>query len=151
MKIWRKINTLADQSIFQHDIENLQNWSIYNKIKFHPSKCKLLRSTLKKYPIITNYTLGTSLLDAPENERDLGVIMHPKLIYNKHHLAILAKASQKLGLIKRNCSITKCKKARKTLYLSLVRSLFEHCSQVWRPTTATQIQKFERLQKRAIK
>ncbi len=56
-----------------------------------------------------------------------------------------------MGLIKRNCSITTSKKARKTLYLSLVRSLFEHCSQVWRPTTATQIQKFERLQKRAVK
>ncbi len=77
--------------------------------------------------------------------------MHPKLLYNKHHLSILAKASQKLGLIKRNCSITTCRKSRKTLYLSLVRSLFEHCSQIWRPTTATQIQKFERLQKRAVK
>ncbi len=77
--------------------------------------------------------------------------MHPKLLYNKHHLAILAKASQKLGLIKRNCSITTCKNARKTLYISLVQSLFEHCSQIWRPTTATQIQKFENLQKRAVK
>ncbi len=151
MKIWRKIDTQTEQSLFQQDIENLQNWSIDNKIKFHPSKCKLLRSTLKRDLIITNYNLGTSQLEAPGNERDLGVIMHPKLIYNKHHLAILAKASQKLGLIKRNCSITTCRKGRKTLYLSLVRSLFEHCSQVWRPTTATQIQKFERLQKRAVK
>ncbi len=109
-----------------------------------------MRSTLKRNPIITNYNLGTSQLEAPDNERDLGVIMHPKLLYNKHHLNILAKASQKLGLIKRNCSLTTCRKARKTLYLSLVRSLFEHCSQVWRPTTTTQIQKFERLQKRAI-
>ena len=101
MKIWRKIDTLSDQKIFQQDIENLLNWSINNKIKFHPSKCKLLRSTLKRNPIITNYNLGTLQLEAPDNERDLGVIMHPKLLYNKHHLAVLAKASQKLGLIKR--------------------------------------------------
>ncbi len=47
--------------------------------------------------------------------------------------------------------MTTCSKSRKTLYLSLVRSLFEHCSQVWRPTTITQIQKFERIQKRAVK
>ncbi len=48
MKIWRKIDKVSEQSIFQQDIENLLNWSTDNKIKFHPSKCKLLRSTLKK-------------------------------------------------------------------------------------------------------
>ena len=40
---------------------------------------------------------------------------------------------------------------RRALYLALVRSQFEHCSVIWRPTGKTLLQKFENLQKRAIK
>ena len=42
-------------------------------------------------------------------------------------------------------------KRRRALYLTLVRSQFEHCSQVWRPTNKTMIEKFESFQKRCIK
>ena len=38
-----------------------------------------------------------------------------------------------------------------TLYLSLIRSQFEHCSPVWRPTGKTMLDKLENLQKRCIK
>ena len=151
MKIWRKIDSIDDQRCLQNDIDSLYHWSVSNKIKFHPSKCKVIRSTLRLHPTLTNYSLNNVPLEVSENERDLGVIMHPKLLYNKHHQGILAKASQKLGLVKRNCSITLCPKSRKTLYLTLVRSLFEHCSQVWRPMKSTHILKFENTQKRAVK
>ena len=37
------------------------------------------------------------------------------------------------------------------LYLTLVRSNFEHCSTIWRPVNIVDLRKFEALQKRAIK
>ena len=37
------------------------------------------------------------------------------------------------------------------LYLTLVRSNFEHCSTIWHPVNVVDIRKFEALQKRAIK
>ena len=40
---------------------------------------------------------------------------------------------------------------RRVLYLTLVRSQFEHCSIIWRPLTKTKTNKLENLQKRAIK
>ena len=151
MKIWRKVDTLADQYNLQTDINRLCQWSINNKMRFHPSKCKVLKSTLKTHIIPTVYTMDNTELVISESERDLGVIMHTKLLYNRHHKSILGKASQKLGLVKRNCSIVECHKSRKVLYLSLIRSLFEHCSTIWRPMTPTQLHKFERIQKRAVK
>ena len=54
-------------------------------------------------------------------------------------------------MVKRNCSITNNISSRKVLCLSLVRSLYEHCSPIWRPMNPTQTNKFERIQKRAIK
>ena len=120
-------------------------------MNFYPSKCKVLRSTLKSNFIPTNYEMANNILEISEYERDLGVLIHPKLIYKKHQQCIIAKSSQKLGLVKRNCPITSCHKSRKVLYLSLVRSLFEHCSPIWRPTSTSQIVKFEKIQKRSIK
>ena len=40
---------------------------------------------------------------------------------------------------------------RRVLYLTLVRSLFEHCPMVWRPASKATVEKLESLQKRAIK
>ena len=40
---------------------------------------------------------------------------------------------------------------RRVLYLTLVRSQFEHCSQIWRPCYETMILKFENFQKKCIK
>ena len=40
---------------------------------------------------------------------------------------------------------------RRVLYLSLVRSQFEHCSPIWRPNNETLTRKFENFQKNCIK
>ena len=56
-----------------------------------------------------------------------------------------------LGLIKRTCDFTNNSMQRRALYLSLVRSQFEHCSIIWRPHTITLENKIEALQKRSIK
>ena len=56
-----------------------------------------------------------------------------------------------LGLTKRTCHFVTNYNCKRTLYLTLVRSLFEHCVTVWRPTETANIDKFERLQKNAVK
>ena len=46
-KIWREINRDVDQIELQKDIDGLYQWSIENKMKFHPDKCKVLAVTNK--------------------------------------------------------------------------------------------------------
>ena len=53
--------------------------------------------------------------------------------------------------MRRTCHFVKNPKKRRTLYLTLIRSLFEHCSVVWTPTTQKSILAFESLQKRCVK
>ena len=45
LKIWREIRCQNDS--LQVDIDNLEAWSTANNMKFHPSKCKVIRSTCK--------------------------------------------------------------------------------------------------------
>ena len=63
------------------------------------------------------------------------------------HNQIINKASQMLGLTKRTCHFVVSNHRKRSLSLAMVRSQFEHGSIIWRPVTATQISKFEAIQK----
>ena len=89
-KIWRKINSEEDQKILQRDIDSLQAWSVTNKMKFHPKKCKALSVTIckKSYYILPfdrfAYCLDGIYLDYVETEKDLGVHVTSKLNFKEH-------------------------------------------------------------------
>ena len=120
-------------------------------MNFHPKKCKVLRTTLKHKPSLFDYTLHNDVLEFCEFEKDLGVYITQKLSWTKNCQELVSKANQRLGLLKRSCSFTKNPKKRRTLYLAMVRSIFEHCSPIWSHATAVSIDKIEAVQKRGIK
>ena len=97
------------------------------------------------------YKLGDTELEYVQEEKDLGVIVSSNFIWDRQVDALLSKASSRLGLLKRTIHFIRCQKQRRAFYLAIVRSQFEHCSQVWRPSSETQINKLERIQRRAVK
>ena len=54
-------------------------------------------------------------------------------------------------MLRRNCYFVNNNKRARLLYITLVRSIFEGCSTIWRPTNVTLSKKIEGIQKRAIK
>ena len=151
-KIWRKIITPMDYLTLQADIDYLNDWAIKNDMKFHLTKCKVLPISLRPpIPPLFTYNLGNSPLEYADIEKDLGVYITPRLTWNSHCDRIYSKACQKLGIVRRNGHIVTDHKCRRALYLSLVRSQFENCSIIWRPTSKSLTDKLESLQKRAIK
>jgi hypothetical protein len=77
--------------------------------------------------------------------------MNSSLNFNEQAESLYAKANQKFGMLKRNCHFVKDVNKWRALYFTLVRSIFEHCPIVWRPSSSTVIAKLESLQKRALK
>ena len=156
-KIWRNMNSYQDCIILQNDINSLNEWCILNKMNFYPDKCKVLSISHKKVSWIdilpfSKFPYAISLiLDYVDNERDLGILVNETLSWDLQHNKLITKASQLLGLTKRTCHFVNNKNCRRSLYLALVRSQFEHCSPIWRPCSAIQIEKFEKIQKNAIK
>ena len=53
--------------------------------------------------------------------------------------------------LRRTCHFVNDVRRRRVLYLTLVRSQFEHCSPIWRPTGKTNLDKFESFQKKCLK
>ena len=87
------------------------------------------------------------MLEYADSERDLGVDITCSFNFNEHCERIISKASQKLGLLRRTCNFVNDTNRRRVLYLTLVRSQFEHCCQIWHPSNKTVVEKIERLQK----
>ena len=97
------------------------------------------------------YYLGKFQLKSVALEKDLGVDMTPKLNWEHQVTRLCSQASQKLGLLRRSCFFVNDANRARNLYITLVRSLFEHCATIWRPTTDNLISKIEGIQKRGIK
>ena len=156
-KVWREINWSSDHTILQNDIDNLFNWSINNKMSFHPSKCKVLSITLQRN-ILDNlpfnihlYELNHKVIDYVMSQIDLGVEINFKLLWGSHCQSLVNKANSNLGLLKRTCHFTTNRRQKRAFYLAIVRSIFEHCSVIWAPQNKSLIEKFEVIQKRGVK
>ena len=125
-------------------------------MKFHPQKCKILSITHKLYKNIPPfdrfpYCIGDDILDYCSLEKDLGIIINVKLNFNQHCSEVLSTATNKFNILRRTCHFIKNKKKKRTLYLTLVRSIFEHGSVIWAPSVQTTLDNFEALQKRCVK
>ncbi len=157
-KIWRSIRAENDNCCLQKDIDYLHDWSIRNKMKFHPDKCKVLTVTDRSPSLLSVlpftqfvYSLGDTFLEYVDCEKDLGVMVTSDLSWAEQCQKVLSKANQQLGLTRRTCNIVQDQARRRVLYLALVRSQFEHCSIIWRPQNKTLTNKLENLQRRAVK
>ena len=151
-KLFREIQCHNDSEILQGDIAVLNNWALGNKMKFHPDKCKVLTVTLQRSsePKFV-YKLGQTPLQYVQSEKDLGVSITSNLCWTRHCNDLCSKAKRNLGLVRRTCSFVKNTRQRRSLYLAMIRSQFEHCSSVWAASSQTMLETLESIQKRCIK
>ena len=122
-------------------------------MNFHPKKCKVLSVNLKPSPLSMlpfttyHYNLGEDILEYAVTERDLGVDITSNFTFAEHSIRLISKANQKYGLLRRTCHFVSDIKRKRILYLTLVRSQFEHCSQILCPNNKTLIEKFKKFRK----
>ena len=150
-KLYRNITSVSDWERLQQALTNLDAWSRDCNIKFNASKCKVLTVTRKKSPVSYDYYLGPEKLLRVQEEKDLGVIISSKLLWESHIHAIIAKANKLLGLLKRTCPLLTDTKVRRTLYLSLVKSQLCFATEIWSPAHSSLKAKVERVQRRATR
>ena len=127
-------------------------------MKFHPSKCKVLMVSRFNPPLVDIlpciqffYYLGNSFLNYTESEKDLGIFMNRTLNFTEHINYLYSRANQRFGKLKRTFHFVESADKIRVFYLTMVRSLFEHCPDVWRPSAESSINRFESIQKKAIK
>ena len=126
---------------------------------FHPNKCKILSVNTRRSTIILSelpffqfyYSLNGVMIDYVTQHMDLGVIITSDLSWSSHCEYIAKSMTSKFNLIRRTCYFLNKSPLKRSLYLSMVRSLVEHCNSVWCSIGKTQLVSLERIQKRAVK
>ena len=147
-KLCKGIPYVTDSTLLQHDLHNLQVWSLENHLQFNISKCVSL-SINRKFN--TTYTIDSQPLPQLDSHRDLGVLLSTDLTWSTHLDNISSKAYKILGFLR--CTFMNCYNtdAKKQLYIMLVRSHLLYCSQLWNPCLIKDIINMERIQRRSTK
>ena len=144
------ISTNGGCSNLQKDIYAISGWSKQWRLGFNVKKFVHLCFS-KNQEDIHSYHVEGSIIPTKNSHRDLGVIISANLDWKDHYQHLTASAYRMLGLLRRHFSIKNSVEAKKTLYISIIRSRLTYCSPLWRPDLITYINQLENVQRRATK
>ena len=152
-KLYRRITSVQDCEILQHNINCLFNWSVNWQLRFHPDKCQVLRLG-NSYPdfnyTMSNYQGTNQELNFTSQEKDLGVIIDKDLCFKEHVSSVVNKANSILGLIRRTFRYLDSGTLL-LLYKAMVRPVLEYGLPAWTTFFKREADSIEAVQRRATK
>ena len=73
--MYRVIGTLEDLSTSQSDIDKISDWCKMNKMRINSKKCKIMRITRKKSPLVGEYNIEGQPLESVDVYQDLDYLL----------------------------------------------------------------------------
>ena len=150
-KLYNAIKSSHDCDHLQQALSYADDWSKQSNIDFNVSKCKVLTISRRKSQIESKYRLESTELMRVDSEVDLEVTVTSKLSWNQQIILTVSKANKMLRLLRRTCPLLTNRDARRTLYLSLVKSQMCYATEIWSPSRSTFKINLERIQRRATR
>ena len=151
-KILSVVNNHLERDILQNDIDNTTNWTNENCLTLNGDKCKIIHygssNNNFEYNLIINN--NHTILKSDRHEKDVGIIFTNDLKFSNHIDQIVNKSYRILGLLINTFNQIDLDTYR-TLYCSFVRPLLEFAAPVWNPYMQKDIDKLERVQRKATK
>ena len=137
-----------EADILREDLRRMFRWSQDWQMLFNLEKCAVMHMGKRNQEL--SYEMGGKVLNVSEDERDLRVIMHKSAKPSRQCAEASKKANSTLGMIRRTI-VTRDKDTILRLYKSLVRPELEYCIKVWSSYLKQDMEKLEKVQRRATK
>ena len=147
-KVYARVNSAEDGCLLQADLETLEDWGATEQMVYNVDKCTVVHYG-KKNPLC-EYKLRGEKLKNVSKQKDLGVVFTDDFKFKEHISGKVNEANQTLGIVNRTFSF-KSIPSMKILYTSLVRPRLEFCVQAWSPYLRQDIEKIEKVQRRATR
>ena len=146
--LYRPIYSQEDREALQNDLLKLEQWASDWGMRFNAKKCYILPVNCRRPSY--SYTLNNTTLENVERNPYLGLLISKDLRWAAHIDNVAKKASSTLGFLRRN--LNRCSgDCKKTAYIALVRSTLEYGSSVWDPFLQKDIDKLEKIQRKAAR
>lgn len=147
-KLGKTVSSKEDVEILRQDLESLSKWAEAWQMNFNIDKCSVMH--LGRNNSSNTYKINGCELKSGNVEKDLGVVVDKTMKFSEQCNSAVSNANATLGIIKRTISC-KNKDIILRLYKALVRPKLEYCIQAWRPYLRKDIDKLEKVQRRATK
>src|SRR5271163_986838 len=147
-KMCRSVGSDLEVEILRQDLSKMYQWSMDWQMLFNTDKCTVMH--LGKNNKEHDYKLGDKIVKKSKQETDLGVVIDDNGKFAEQCAKAVKQANAVLGMIKRNIHF-KSKDVMVRLYKSLVRPRLEYCVQAWSPYLRKDIDRIERVQRRATR
>ena len=137
-KVFRKVTDDTDKQSLQDDLDKLVKWSEKWQMLLNFGKCKCIH--IGHGNMDEEYKMGDAVRGRTTQEKDLVVTFSADMKVSGQCGIAASKGNKILGLIRRTI-----------MYKAIVRPHLEYCIQAWRPYRKKDIDKLERIQRRATK
>lgn len=133
-----------DSAKLQNAIDMVYDWSVSWNMRFAEKKCSVMQYGNSKNTI--NFYLNGVLLNKVDTMRDLGILMRPNLLFDKHIENLVLKAESRVNNILRCFKCTDISFLLKA-FTTFVLPLLESDSEVWNPISPGLINALEKVQR----
>jgi Reverse transcriptase (RNA-dependent DNA polymerase) len=146
----RTIFSSADVTQLQNDLDGITVWGAINGMELNASKCHVLDITRARTQLHAEYFVSGAALSYKSTERILGVHVSSDLKWNENTERARCKASKVLSFAARN--LYGCTpRVKRLAYQTMVKPLLFYATPAWHPSTQINVEKFEKVQKRALR
>lgn len=148
--IFREISSMQDQIELNTNLDKIYSWCKEWGMVVNAEKTVSLRITRKKSPFEFEYTLGSGVVNQVNSFKYLGVTFTSNLSWNLHVDNICSSAFRKLCFLRHKLRNSP-PSVKLLCYYSYIRPKLEYAAVVWDPYTKNNIDKLERIQRKAVR
>ena len=147
-KLGREIRSIDDITSLQVDLDLAFNWCNNECMTLNADKCVIMHFG-KKNPHI-QYSMNGEILNAVQEQRDLGVLVNESFSFSDHCSKVRNKAAKVVSFIRQSVS-TRNPVTMVKLFSALVRPILEYGAQFWSPHLMKDIDLLESVQRNFTK